>query len=197
MNSHYHSFQWSRDFVGIPILKVCSILFVFCLLVGCEKDKSLITRSDNILGLLYQDISEKTDEYSYTNSKGEFLVNYEVEFFPLRKEEMDEQMEQGELRVSSLIRQANQWFVSDADIQIIPYPQDNTLPLFVITDNLQQEDFEEGFRLDFYNVDRQLIRSVEFSVEEWLVLISEVRQSHYGYLEVDLLPDPHDLLSGR
>ena len=196
MNSHSNvSFQ-IRDFVSFFIRTLCVFLFCCCW-SGCEKEKSISQTEKGEMIDFYLNTLLKTDEFMHTNEAGDFLVDYEVEFLPMEESDSDAGISQGVLRISLLSRKerADEWQVKRPDFQVIPFPIEDTLPVFFITDNLQIDDANEGYRLNFYNCRNELIRTVSYSVEDWLLLIGEIRQSHYGYLEVDLSVTPHDLLS--
>lgn len=171
--------------------------FLFIILLGCyacENEKAL--SHDHDMSDKNMDISNTLDENMYTNADGDFLVDYDVEFLPYIDIELDQKVMEGVLRISALkrIEKDSAWKVAQSDCQLIDFPFENTLPLFLITDNLQVEDDKEGYMLNFYNHTGTLLRSISYSIEDWLLIIGEIRQSHYGYLPIDLGNRPKDIL---
>lgn len=197
MNSVSYSCFRSRDFVGCSYLQIFIMIFGLICCWGCENEKSLTSDAPSFK--LESDLSESSDENMYTSADGDFMVDYDVEFLPYYTQETEEIILTGTLSISKIVRADHNspWTVSQADCQQVKFPIENTLPLFLITDNLQIEDCKEGFMLNFLDNNNQILRSVSYSVEEWLIIIGQIRQSHYGYLPVDLNPNPSDLLSGE
>lgn len=184
----------SRDFVGCSYLQILIVIFSLICCGGCENEKSFTLEVPSFK--LESDLSESSDENMYTSADGDFMVDYDVEFLPYLTGELEENILTGTLSISKIVRadRNSSWVVSQYDCQEVKFPIENTLPLFLITDNLQIEDSKEGFMLNFYDGNNQLLRTVSYSVEEWLLIIGKIRQSHYGYLPVDLNPDASDFL---
>jgi hypothetical protein len=135
-------------------------------------------------------------ERIHEDAGSDSTVDYGIEFLPYRYNPDDEVQPSGVLLVSHLSRPNRDaaWRVErDADRRIA-YPKADGMSQFVVRDYLAVPDELEGVRLCFYDDEGHLLRSVSYSIEEWLYLIGEIRRSSLGYLNVDLSGQGDDLI---